>query len=106
MNESDVNKAQQEWLEACAKIGSRDFSDAEDHPDFLDLLQKLGRITGLKAAAEAKAAGLRQVFARDNKIIRLYPDGSEEVLTTAEEEGIEGGTYFIPRSALLKFGVS
>lgn len=69
-----------------------DFSDVENSPEGIDEIQKLVSQAGLAAASEAKAVGIPRVFARDNKIIREYPDGRIEVL--APSIGPKEVTYY------------
>jgi hypothetical protein len=69
-----------------------DFSDIENSPEGIDEIQKLVSQAGLAAASEAKAVGIPRVFARDNKIIREYPDGRIEVL--APSIGPNEVTYY------------
>lgn len=84
-------------------IESRDWSVLEDHPAYLTILSQLCAQAGRNAAAEAKAKGLPQVFVRDEQVMQRYSDGSEEILTSAKEEGKKEGQYFIqyPLSVLL-----
>lgn len=69
-----------------ALFHSRDFSDVEDSPQGLKIIERLVSDAGIHAAAEAQAAGLPLVFSRSNKIIRRHIDGTEEVLTTTSAE--------------------
>ena len=67
-----------------------DFSDIENSPKRGDEIQKLVGEAGLAAASEAKAIGLPKVFARNNEIIREYPNGHIEIVV----EGNTGRTFF------------
>jgi hypothetical protein len=56
-------------------------SDLEDIPGSFEIIGQIAAKAGKSAATEAKVAGLSQIFARNNQIIRLYPDGKEEVVS-------------------------
>lgn len=72
------------------------FSDVESNPSGAIIIQALVKKAGEAAASEASALGIPRVFARGGEVIREYPDGRAEVISTA---GINrGGAYFI-RSA-------
>ncbi len=76
-------------------IESRDFSVVEDKPEFFSILKQLGAKAAINAAAEAKAAGLSHTFARGQNIVRLHADGREEIISSANDEKIKGGSYYI-----------
>lgn len=66
---------------------SYNFSDIEDSPDAFKIIKELGSNAGKSAAAEAKAAKLPRIFARDNQIIMIDPNGHEQVVTTNSPKG-------------------
>ncbi len=59
---------------------SRDFSSIEDAPNSFEIIRDVVYRAGKNAAAEAKAAGLPQTFARKNQIIQKKHNGEEEVI--------------------------
>ena len=63
------------------------FSEVEDSPNAFDVIKEIAENAGKSAAAEARAAGLSNIFVRDNQIIRLYPNGEEEVVVTDLPKG-------------------
>jgi len=68
-------------------FSSFNFSEVEDSPDAFNVIKEIVENAGKSAAAEAKAAGLSNIFVRDNQIIRLYPNGNEEVVITNLPKG-------------------
>lgn len=74
---------------------TRDFSSLEDAPNSFDIIRDIVYRAGKNAAAEAKAAGLPQTFARNNQIIRKTHTGEEEVIETAEASPIKTATFYI-----------
>lgn len=76
-------------------IQSRDFSDVEDSPLFLEVLKRLGANAVKNAAAEARAAGLPLVYATEDAIILSYADGRKEILSTAEVGNVSGGKFYV-----------
>lgn len=44
----------------------RDFSEVEDSPRAFEIIKQLASDAGIRAAAEAKAAGLSGIFVRGN----------------------------------------
>jgi hypothetical protein len=64
---------------------STDFSDVEDHPEGSKEINRLASEAFKAAASEARVAGLPQVYAKGNKVIREYPDGKIEVIFEQEQ---------------------
>jgi hypothetical protein len=52
----------------------------EDSPNAVEIISEIGFLAAQNAIAEAKAAGLPRVYIRNNEIVRLYPDGTEEII--------------------------
>jgi hypothetical protein len=65
----------------------RDFSEIEDSPQAFEIIKQLAVKAGESAAVEANAAGLTRIFVRNNQIIRLYPNGKEEVVIASLPKG-------------------
>lgn len=63
-----------------AVLSTRDFSEVEDSPFALEIIRQLGAKAGKSAMAEARAMGLPITFARGNEIVRVFPDGKEEIV--------------------------
>lgn len=82
-------------------IETRDFSVVEDSPEALAIISQLAHNAGKHAASEAKAMGLPQVFATDQYIISRSPNGQEEIISSAAEEGIKAGSYFVDSPVML-----
>ena len=74
---------------------TRDFSSVEDAANSLDIIRNIVYRAGRNAAAEAKAAGLPQTFARNNQIIRIHQNGDEEVIATAETSLVKSTSFYI-----------
>lgn len=74
---------------------TRNFSSVEDAGDSFDIIRNIVYRAGKNAAAEAKAAGLPQTFARNNKIIRINQNGEEEVISTAEASPVKSASFYI-----------
>jgi hypothetical protein len=68
-----------------------DFSVVEDSPHAFEIISQIAIRAGLSAQAEVKAAGLPHVFVRDNKIIKLHSDGTEEVIP---DSLVKGDQYY------------
>jgi len=64
---------------------STDFSDVEDHREGDKEIQRLLTEAGNAAASAARVAGLPKVYAKDNQILREYPDGRIEILVEEEK---------------------
>lgn len=64
---------------------STDFSDVEDHPEGDKEINRLATEAFKAAASEARAAGLPQVYAKGNQVLREYPDGRIEVIFEQEQ---------------------
>ena len=73
---------------------TRDFSSVEDAANSLDIIRNIVYRAGRNAAAEAKAAGLPQTFARNNQIIRIHQK-EEEVICTAETSPVKSASFYI-----------
>ncbi len=56
---------------------SHNFSDVEDKKNAFEIIGKLANDAGMKALAEAKAAGLPRMFVRNNQLIKITADGKE-----------------------------
>jgi hypothetical protein len=69
------------------KFQGKDFSEVEDSPNAFEIISEIGSLAGQGAVAEAIAAGLPRVFIRNNEIIRLLPDGTEEIITGPDFKG-------------------
>lgn len=69
-----------------------DFSEIETSPSGSAEIQKLVREAGQAAASEAKAVGIPKVFAKNDQILKQYPDGRIEVVAIAE--GLTGKMFF------------
>ena len=65
------------------------FSDVEDSPEAFNIIKKIAQNAGKSAAAEARTAGLSNIFVRNNQIILSYPNGKEEVVATNLPNGNE-----------------
>lgn len=74
---------------------TRNFSSVEDAGNSFDIIRDIVYRAGKNAAAEAKAAGLPQTFARNNKIIRIHQNGEEEVISTAETSPVKSASFYI-----------
>lgn len=74
---------------------TRNFSAVEDAANSFDIIKDIVYRAGKNAAAEAKAAGLPQTFARNNKIIRIHQNGEEEVISTAETSPVKSASFYI-----------
>ena len=74
---------------------TRDFSSVEDAANSLDIIRNIVYRAGRNAAAEAKAAGLPQTFARNNQIIRIHQNGEEEVISTSETSPVKSASFYI-----------
>lgn len=70
-----------------AVLHTRDFTAVEDSPMAFDIIRELAAKAGKSAAAEAKAAGLSRIFVRNNQIIRLHANGTEEVVLAPLPKG-------------------
>lgn len=68
------------WL-IIIEFQGKDFSEVEDSSKAFEIISKIADLAGNSAIAEARAAGLSRVFARNNEIVRQLPDGSEEIMT-------------------------
>lgn len=67
------------WL-ILIKFQGEDFSKVEDSTNAFEIISEIADLAGHSALAEAKAAGVPRVFVRNNEIIRLLPDGTEEIM--------------------------
>ncbi len=74
---------------------TRNFSSVEDASNSFDIIRDIVQRAGKNAAAEAKAAGLPQTFARNNQIIRKKHTGEEEIISTAEASPVKSATFYI-----------
>lgn len=77
---------------AKATIVVANFEDAEDTAGFHEVIAGLAAIAGETAFSEARALKLPKVFANEQAVILLQPDGSRKVISTAVEE--KHGAYF------------
>ncbi len=74
---------------------TRNFSSVEDAPNSFEIIRDIVYRAGKNAAAEAKAAGLPQTFARNNQIIRKKHNGEEEVISTVEASPVKLASFYI-----------
>jgi len=74
---------------------TRDFSSVEDAPNSFEIIRDIVCRAGKNAAAEPKAAGLPETFARDNQIIQRKQNGEEEVISTAETLPVKLASFYI-----------
>lgn len=79
-----------DWLKI-KKYQGRDFSEVEDDRKAFEIISNLGSFAAYNAIIEAIAAGLSRVFVRNGRLIRLHPNGSEDVIT---ETTLKSGTKY------------
>ncbi|MHA4810794.1 hypothetical protein ACX0G9_21990 [Flavitalea flava] len=75
------------------------FSEIETSPAGSTEIQKLAREAGQAAASEAKAIGIPKVFAKNDQVLKQFPDGRIEVIPISE--GLKEKVFF----RQLKLGV-
>jgi hypothetical protein len=79
---------------------SHNFSDVEDSKKAFEIISSIFIRAGKNAAAEAKAAGLSQIFVRNNQLIRVSGDGKETVVKTSPDKAKSFYVKYKPSTVL------
>ncbi len=71
----------------------RDFSQIETSKGVYRILSNIGRNAGAQAAAKGRQIGATAVYTANNKVYKVYPNGKEEEISSAEKNSL--GSYYV-----------
>jgi len=78
---------------AIIKSKFQDFSKIEGSKGVYRILSHIGHHAGAQAASKGRKIGAASVYTANNKVYKVYPDGKEEEISSAEANSL--GTYYV-----------